>query len=62
MLTPDRINLFSSPEIQIEFLGYRYRVLDPYGRLGSGPIEFILKVNKEYIDLSETVLALNVRW
>ena len=56
-----QLNLFTRRSYQDELFGAEYMTLLPYHNIGAGPIEFILKDNKEYIDLSETVLSLTLR-
>lgn len=56
------LNLFAPPTYQNELFGSEYITIRPDATIGdSGPIDFIIKGNKEYLDLRETTLNLEVK-
>ena len=56
------LNIFSPPNYQNEVFGSEYITVRPdIAITDTGPIDFILKDNKEYLDLSETTLYLEVK-
>lgn len=58
----NNLNLFSTRQYQNEMFGAEYMTVRPFSSIGEGgPIDFYVKDNKEYIDLSETVLSLKLR-
>lgn len=56
-----KIDLFSTAVFQQEILGCEHRSIDPFSAIGTGPIDFVLKDNKEYLDLSDTLLYLKCK-
>src|SRR5271167_706996 len=60
----NQLQLFQPKRFPQELFGHQYITLDPYHLLSeksSSPIEFVLKENKEYIDLQETVLRIKCK-
>src|SRR5271154_205090 len=60
----NQLQLFSPKQFPQELLGNEYITLDPYHVLSeksTAPIEFVLKENKDYIDLQETVLRIKCK-
>src|SRR5712664_1563772 len=56
------LNIFSPPTYQNEVFGSEYITVRPDIAISdTGPIDFILRDNKEYLDLSETTLSLEVK-
>src|SRR5271167_4865114 len=59
----NQLQLFQPKRFPQELFGHQYISLDPYHPLtekSTSSIEFVLKENKEYIDLQETVLR--IKW
>jgi hypothetical protein len=57
----NQLQLFKPKTFPQELFGNEYMTLEPYRLLNdktSAPIDFVLKENKEYIDLKETVLRI----
>ena len=55
----NQLNLFQPKKFPQEHFGNEYIFVDPFHALtdkSTSPIEFVLKENKDYIDLQETVL------
>src|SRR2546428_5530286 len=61
MMENSELDLFSLPKYQDELFGAQYHTHRPYGPLSDGPIDFIIKDNKEYFDLKDTTLSLSVK-
>jgi hypothetical protein len=60
----NELQLFQPKSFPQELLGNEYMTLEPYHPLSeksTGPIEFVLKENKDYIDLQETVLRVKCK-
>ena len=60
----NQLQLFQPKQFPQELFGNEYITLDPYHVLSeksTGPIEFVLKENKDYIDLQETVLRIKCK-
>src|SRR5271167_4564825 len=60
----NQLQLFQPKRFPQELFGHQYISLDPYHPLtekSTSPIEFVLKENKEYIDLQETVLRIKCK-
>ena len=60
----NQLQLFKPKTFPQELFGNEYMTLEPYRLLNdktSAPIEFVLKENKEYIDLQETVLRIKCK-
>jgi hypothetical protein len=56
------LNLFAPPTFQNDLFGSEYITIRPDATIGdSGPIDFIIRGNKEYLDLRETTLNLEVK-
>ena len=56
------LNLFAPPTFQNDLFGSEYITVRPDAPItDTGPINFILRDNKEYLDLRETTLALEVK-
>ena len=56
------LNIFSPPTYQNEVFGSEYITVRPDIAISdTGPIDFILRDNKEYLDLSETTLSLELK-
>ena len=60
----NQLQLFQPKKFPQELFGNEYITLDPYNALSeksSNPVEFVLKENKHYIDLQETVLRIKCK-
>lgn len=60
----NQLQLFQPKQFPQELFGNEYITLEPYHVLSdksTGPIEFVLKENKDYIDLQETVLRIKCK-
>jgi len=58
----EHLRLFKPKTFPQELLGNEYITLKPYHKLPErGPIEFVLKDNKEYINLAETTLSVKCK-
>ena len=58
----EQLRLFKTNTYQQELLGNEYITLRPYHNMPEkGPIEFMLKDNKEYINLDETTLTVKCK-
>src|SRR3981189_247981 len=58
----EQLGLFKSAAFPQELLGNEYITLRPYHSMpDKGPIEFLLKDNKEYINLEETTLTVKCK-
>ena len=56
------LNLFAPPNIQNDLFGCEYITVRPDATItDTGPIDFIIRDNKEYLDLRETALNLEVK-
>jgi hypothetical protein len=61
-MTSAQLDLFSHPSFQNELFGFEYNTIRPLDKIDDeGPIHFLIKNNKEYINLAETVLHLKVK-
>src|SRR5271156_934109 len=59
-----QLQLFAPKQFPQELFGTEYISIDPYRPLtdkSTGPLEFVLKENKDYIDLQQTVLRIKVK-
>ena len=58
----EQLRLFKTNTYQQELLGNEYITLRPYHNMPEkGPVEFMLKDNKEYINLDETTLTVKCK-
>jgi len=60
----NQLQLFAPKQFPQELFGNEYISIDPYRPLtdkSTGPLEFVLKENKDYIDLQQTVLRIKVK-
>ena len=58
----EHLRLFKPKTFPQELLGNEYITLRPYNNMNDkGPIEFLLKDNKEYINLAETTLSVKCK-
>src|SRR5271156_3499705 len=60
----NQLQLFLPKRFLQELFGNEYISIDPYRPLtdkSTGPLEFVLKENKDYIDLQQTVLRIKVK-
>ena len=60
----NQLQYFKSKDYPQELFGNEYISVDPYHVLSeksTGPVEFVLKENKSYIDLQETVLRIKCK-
>ena len=60
----NQLQLFVPKQFPQELFGNEYISIDPYRPLtdkSNGPLEFVLKEIKEYIDLQQTVLRVKVK-
>jgi hypothetical protein len=58
----EHLRLFKPATFQQELLGNEYITLRPYHNMpDKGPIEFLLKDNKEYINLEETTVSIKCK-
>src|SRR5437773_5830835 len=58
----EQLELFKPKTFPQELLGNEYITLRPHHNLPEkGPIEFLLRDNKEYINLQETTLTVKVK-
>ena len=58
----EHLRLFKPKTFPQELLGNEYITLKPFHKLPDrGPIEFLLKDNKEYINLAETTLSVKCK-
>src|SRR5271156_5305493 len=60
----NQLQLFVPKRFPQELFGNEYISIDPFRPLidkSNGPLEFVLKENKEYIDLQQTVLRVKVK-
>src|SRR5271156_3344338 len=60
----NQLQLFASKQFPQELFGNEYISIGPYRPLtdkSTGPLEFVLKENKDYIDLQQTVLRIKVK-
>ena len=60
----NQLQLFTPKKFPQELLGNEYITIEPFHPLSEkskGPLEFVLKENKDYIDLEETVLRVKCK-
>src|SRR5437773_1883592 len=60
----DQLQLFQPNHFPQELNGNEYITLDPFHPItdkSTAPIEFVLKENKDYIDLTETVIRIKCK-